>query len=171
MKRRTLYIAVAILTLLIGLTSTWVYQINFPRFRFISVGTSDSSATYNFQSSDGERVFADDCIGCNAELGNITVYHEYTSPQHTRYLFQSNLEGEELVEQGFKLNEKGQKIGERAVDIFRRNGETGAVRIYWTEGEEFWFIQAPTLKLAQEFESSEIFRFVRSNNSFNSTPR
>jgi hypothetical protein len=105
------------------------------------------------------------------ELGDITIHHDFTSREQTQYLFQSNLEGEELVEQSSKLNEKGQKVGERAIDVFRHKGEIIAVRIFWTEGQEFWFIQAPSLKLAQEFESSEIFRSVRSNNSFNPTPR
>ncbi len=171
MKRLIFYIIIAVLALFVGVVSAWIYQSNNLRFRFISGGRSDSTATYNFQSSDGEKVYANDCIGCMEELGDITIHHDFTSREQTQYLFQSNLEGEELVEQSSKLNEKGQKVGERAIDVFRHKGEIIAVRIFWTEGQEFWFIQAPSLKLAQEFESSEIFRSVRSNNSFNPTPR
>jgi hypothetical protein len=146
MKRSIIYIIIAILALFIGVVSTWVYQINYPRFQSKSVSGNPLVSVHNFASSDGEEII---------------LYRDITSPAHTHYLFQSNLATQsEVIEQNSKLNEKGQKIGERAVTV----SPSGSTRIFWTEGDEFWFIQAPSSELAEEFEASEMFRSARSNN-------
>jgi hypothetical protein len=156
MRRLTIYITISILALSIGIVSTWIYQINYPRFQSKSVWGGTGYVVHDFISSDGE---------------DITLYHEFTSPEQTRYLFQSNLTAAKLIEQGSKPNGNGQKVGERAVIVFPSDEKNEAARIFWTEGEEFWFIQASSLKLAEEFESSDMYRSARSNNSFNPTPR
>ena len=94
---------------------------------------------YNTESAFGEEV---------------GFYHEFTSPEITRYLFQSNSEAEKLVERDSKLNTKGQKIGERGIRV-SPNGHT---RIFWTEGDEFWFVDAESLKLARKVESQCFLR-------------
>jgi hypothetical protein len=146
MKRSTLYVAVAFCALTIGVLSTWVYQTNYPRFQSEGAwgGQMDGYIVHNFKSSDGEE---------------IALYHKFDSPEETRYLFQSNLSalGSRLIEQGPKLDERGVKVGERAVSV----SVSGAARIFWTEGDDFWFIDAPSLSLAQEFERSEMLRTAR----------
>jgi len=139
-----------------GVASTWIYQINYPRFQSKSVSSGSGYVIHNFESSDGEE---------------ITLYHEFTSPEQTRYLFQSNSTAAKLVERNSKLDENGRKVGERATIVFPpdKNGEVA--RIFWTEGEEFWFIQASSLWLAKEFESSNMFRSARSNKSLDTDAR
>jgi hypothetical protein len=145
MKRPTIYFTIAILALFIGVVSTWIYQINYPRFQSKSVWGGEGYIVHNFESSDVEEVI---------------VYHSFTSPEHTHYLFQSNLTAPstKVIERNSKLNEEGQKVGERAVGV----SPSGA-RIFWTEGEKYWSIDAPCLELAKEFEGSEMFRSARSN--------
>jgi hypothetical protein len=149
MKRLTIYITVGALALLVGVASTWIFQINYPRFRSKGGSSATGYTIHNFESSDVEE---------------ITLYHEFTSPEQTRYLFQSNLTASKIVEQGSKLNEKGKKVGERAVIVFPSDEKHEVARIFWTEGEEFWFVQASSLELAREFENSEMFRSARSQN-------
>lgn len=151
MKRLITYIAIAVLALFIGVASTWVYQINYPRFQSKGMSSGSGYIIHNFESSAGEE---------------ITLYHEFTSPEQTRYLFQSNLTAARLIEQNSKLNSKGQKVGERAIIVFPSDGKNEVTRIFWTESAEFWFIQASSLSLAKEFESSEMFRSAMSNQSF-----
>ena len=150
MKRFTIYITIGILALSIGVIATWFYQINYPRFQSTGVWGGTGYVVHNFISSDGEEII---------------LYHEFTSPEQTHYLFQSNLTAAKLIEQGSKMNENGEKIGERAIIIFPPE----TARIFWTEGEEFWDIQAPSLKLAKEFESSDMYRSARSNNGMHPT--
>ena len=168
MKRPIIYVIIAIFALFIGVVSTWIYQVNYPRFQLVSLSSDDKSAIYNFQSSDGAKVFADDCIGCEGS-GNITVYHNFTSPEQVQYLFQSNLiaNSKEIVGRDAKLNERGQKVGERAVRV----ASSGSASIFWTEVDEFWSIQAPSLELAEEFESSDMLRSARSNNGMHPTAK
>jgi hypothetical protein len=151
MKRSIIYITIAILALSVGVVSTWVYQINYPRFQSKWVSGNPMASDHNFESSDGEEII---------------LYRDITSSAHTHYLFQSNLTAHsKVVGQNSKLNEKGQKIGERAVSV----SPSGSARIFWTEGDEFWSIQAPSLELAEEFEESEMFRSARSNHGLHPT--
>jgi hypothetical protein len=131
-------------------------KIKFPRFKLIS-GES-------VQSSVDEKRFADDCIGCNEGIGEINIYHNFQSPEQIRYSLEANCGKENVIERSFKLNEDGQKIGERCVIVFTGSG----ARIFWTEGEtEYWIIDATSLGLTKEFEKSETFRLVKSGRYFN----
>lgn len=130
--------------------------------RFLHIGGSKRYGS--FKSSGSKPVFADDCIGCG-EIGDISIYHNSESPEQTSYTLKANcVESKHLVEKGFKLNEKGQKIGERCIIVIP---EVDA-RIFWTEGEkDYWIISAPSLKLIKEFESSEEFRLWKSVSNLN----
>src|ERR1051325_233150 len=156
MKSLSFYLIVAFLTLAIGVAGTWIYQIDYPRFQSKGAWGGTGYVVHDFISSDG---------------GDITLYHEFTSPEQTRYLFQSNSSAAKLIERGSKLNAQGHKVGEKATIVFPFDGKNEVARIFWTDGEDFWFVQASSLKRAKEFENSEIFRSVMSNNSFNRTPR
>ncbi len=58
-----------------------------------------------------------------------------------------------VVEQGPKLGEKGQRIGERVVATFGPAGsQNGQASVFWTDGIQFYSIQSPSLKHALEFE-------------------
>jgi hypothetical protein len=68
----------------------------------------------------------------------------------------------EFVERGNKFDENGVKIGERGVTVFRSDGEIKSAKIFWTEGDVFWSINAPTVELAEAFENSYAFGMARS---------
>jgi hypothetical protein len=145
MKRLITYITIAILALFIGVVSTWMYQINYPRFQSSSVSGNPLAFTHYFESSDGAE---------------ITLHRDTTSSAYTNYLFQSNLTAQTtVIKRNSVLNETGQKVGERAVTV----STSGAARIFWTEEGKFWSIQAPSVELAEEFEDSEMFRSARSS--------
>lgn len=101
----------------------------------------------------------------------ITLYGDFRSAEVTREHLESNAapDGATLIERGYKLDDKGRRIGERVVTVFEADT---AVRISWTEGDIFWSVQAPTLELAKEFEESEIVRSITmSNKRLQPTPR
>jgi hypothetical protein len=138
--KRLIYIAIAILTFSFGVIFS-VY------FQFQSEPMSQFDCSWSNQVS-GKSGY--DIHNTKSRLGEeVDFYHEFTSPETTRHLFQSNLEDDQLVEQGFKLNTNGEKVGERGVDVY----PNGIARIYWTEGDEFWFVQASSLKLTRKVES------------------
>ena len=137
--KHLIYIGIAILTFSCGVVFSVYYQVQ-------SEPMSQFDCSWSNQVS-GKSGY--DIHNTKSRLGEeVDFYHEFTSPEVTRHLFQSNSEGDELVEKGFKLNAKGQEIGERGIDVF----PNGIARIYWTERDEFWFVQASSLKLAREVE-------------------
>jgi hypothetical protein len=145
MKRSTIYITVAFFAFLFSVITTAYYQAKSQPVSSFSCYWSERVASkagydiYNTRSSFGE---------------DIDFYHEFTSVVTTQYLFQSNLDGEGLIEKGSKLNKEGQIVGERGVWVL----PNGWARIFWTEGDEFWFVQADSLKLAQKVESQCFLR-------------
>jgi hypothetical protein len=140
MKRFTIHITIAVVAFLFSVVATVYYQVKSQPISAFSCHWSErikGKAGYdihNTKSSFGEEV---------------DFYYESTSAETTHYLFQSNSEGEGLIEQGAKLNKEGQKIGDRGIWIL----PNGWARIFWTEGDEFWFVQADSLKLAKKIES------------------
>ena len=104
----------------------------------------------------------------------ITLYGDFRSgreawleeTQVTREHFESNAttKAAKLVESGSKFDVIGQKIGRRGVTVFTINQDVHAVRIFWTEGDIFWSVQAPSLELAREFEESEIVHSITMSN-------
>lgn len=140
MKRIIIHISIAVLAFLIGSLSTAYYH-----FQSEPMSQVDCSWPKRVAGKSGYEI-----LNTKSTLGeDVDFYYEFTSPEVTSHLFQSNSEGLELIEKGPKLNEKGRKIGERGINVF----PTGTTRIFWTEGEHFWFIQAPSLRLARKIES------------------
>ena len=91
----------------------------------------------------------------------ITLYADFRSTQVTNEHFESNATSDasaKLVEIGSKLDGSGHKIGRRGVIIFK---DVQAVRIFWTDRDTFWAVQAPSLELAREFEESALVHSIR----------
>jgi hypothetical protein len=113
----------------------------------------------SFKTVGSAPVFADDCIGCD-EIGDISIYRNTElKPELTDYTVKAQC-GETnkyLVEKSVQLDEKGQKIGIRCLVSYPKGAH-----IFWTEGKEFWFINAQSLELAREFEKSEVYRSWKS---------
>ncbi len=175
--KRFIYITIFVFTLLVGIVSTqiveivdmWTGQVNnsqiqsnnvpeivypkivYPRFRLLEKGFND----YQFQSSNRERRFANGA--------NISILHDFVSPEGMHEILEANCTKyrRDSIKRSFKLDENGQRIGERCVIVNRSSGET---RIIWTESKtEYWTIDATSLSLAKEFESSETFRLLKSS--------
>ncbi len=133
--------------------------------RFLHIGGESFGSYASFKSSGSEPNFADDCIGCG-EIGDISIYHNTElKPELTSYTLEAQCGkgNKNLVERGLKLNEKGQKIGERCLTVYPK----GKAHIFWTESEEFWFITTISLELAREFESSDAFHLWKTGKSHN----
>jgi hypothetical protein len=113
----------------------------------------------NFKIVGSKPIYPYDCIGCG-ELGDINVYHNSESIEMTRYTFNANCYGKfEVFQRGVQLNEKGEKIGERCIVVFSDEHS----RIVWTESEkDVWIMSAPTVKLVQEFEKSQVYKSYKS---------
>jgi len=160
MKRAFTYIIIFVFILSTVLATVWTYENSTAKFRFLYGGESDYYADYTFQTPPEEKNFADDCIGCEEEVGNVVIFKESRSLEQTRHLFQSNSEND-LVEKGEKFDSNGEKLGERGITVFRNENKIVGARMFWTEGNDFWAIQAPSLELAKKLETSELFRCVR----------
>ena len=138
-----------------------VNKLNKTKFRYVYGEEDNKYANFAFQTPPESKIFAEDCIGCEEEVGNVHAFKEDISKEQTSYLFKSNSENFEIVEKSAKADDKGTKIGDRVVSVSKDKGKVVVSRIFWTEGDVFWAVQAPTVELAKEFEQSEIFQCVR----------
>jgi hypothetical protein len=139
MKRIVVGLSAALLMFTIGLTGSWLY----PNFTMTgSIACDTSYCIYWFQPT------------LSSDYQAITVYNEYTSAEKSQYLFESNLSNGKVLERNDRLNEDSEKIGEEGIV----QNESGRIRICWTEGAEFWFIDAPSLRLALRFRQSDSFQ-------------
>ena len=150
MKRYTAYVLIGITAFIIGVV--------FTIFNQLKAEPVPPSGCYWAERVAGKSGY--DIFDTKTYFGDeLNFYHEFTSPETTRYLIQSHSEGIDVIEQTSKLNKNGQKIGERVVTFFSDDGKFGVVRISWTEEDEFWSIQtAPlektnALKLLQKVET------------------
>jgi hypothetical protein len=99
----------------------------------------------------------------SSDAEEINFYGDFRSAQVTRETFDSNAttDAATLIERGYKFDEKGRRIGERVVTVFKG---VNVARISWTEGDIFWSVQAPSLELAREFEASEMVHSITMSN-------
>ena len=143
--KRIIYILVASLTFSFGVILAVYFHLK-------------SEPMSQFNCSWSERVSGNtgyDIYNTETAFGEkVDFYHEFTSPETTRYLFRSNSEAGKLVERNSKLNAEGQKLGERGIRV----SPNGYTRIFWIEGDEFWFVDAESLKLARKVESQCFLR-------------
>ncbi|MCO6510064.1 MAG: hypothetical protein J5I65_04655 [Aridibacter famidurans] len=134
------------------------------RFRLVSKSDSGESASYVFHSSQ-ERLFKtyDDCIGCPPyEDGDTQLYRQFMSKEHAEESITGYAEPDsdwEIVEPKSALKSGGFRQIDVIKDLF---GRTLYARITWIEPTKrsyaYWFIEAPTVELAKEFEQSRAFR-------------
>ncbi len=168
MKRFT-YILIGFITFFVGILFVITYKNSGEVVKINSQNTqSDIPLTSNqprflqmedfgtigmFKSSGSKPVFGADCVWC-VEIGDISVRHVFQSPEHIGFMLKVYAESKYLVEKGFQINDKGQKIGERCITV-----SPAGANLLWTESEEeYWIISAPSLQLVKEFEDSEEFR-------------
>jgi len=114
-------------------------------FRELSSGkgtTKDGApfSTQAYESKDGVKI--------------LVMRENRDSPERaSRRLQERTKEAVEIVEQGSKVDEKGQRVGERVVATFTKNGSSEKeVVILWTNGQQFHYIQSSSLQVAREFE-------------------
>ena len=119
------------------------------KHQFIFLGGS------SFKTVGAEPVFADDCIGCG-EIGDISIYRNTErNPALTEHTVdaQCSKKNEHLVDRSDQLNEKGERVGVRCLT----SSPAGWGHIFWTDGDEMWFINAKSLDSAREFEQSAVY--------------
>ena len=117
-------------------------------------------ATYTFQTPPEEKNYADDCIGCEQEVGNAVIFAEFGCPEKTRYLFKSNSEIG-VIEKSIKIDGDGKPVGEKRLVVFKADGKITGARIFWTEGNDFWAVQAATIESTKALEESEEYYSIR----------
>ena len=122
--------------------------------RFISEGSllEPDYQIYRFRTPDSH------------DPEQIILFNDFRSAEVTRYLFNSNAttSAADLIERGDKFAANGKKIGQRGITKF---AGSEAVRIFWTEGDVFWALQAPSLELAREFEQSEAAQSITTSDN------
>jgi hypothetical protein len=73
---------------------------------------------------------------------------EYASPSRVAIGLREHIFGQQIIERAPKLNDKGERIGERVVLTSS---------IFWTEGSRLFLLRAPSLKYALLFEQSQVW--------------
>jgi hypothetical protein len=132
-----------------------------PRFRLLYGSFRGDYLTYTFQTPPEEKNYAEDCLGCEEEVGNAVIFAEFGCRDKSQYLFDSNSE-REVVEKEPILDSDGMVVGERRLTVFReKDGTVIAGRMFWIEGDDFWAVQAPTVELTKALRESEQYKEVR----------
>jgi hypothetical protein len=134
-----------------------------PRFRFLFGGFRGDHATYTFQTPPQEKNFADDCIGCEQEVGNAVIFAEFGCPKKSKYLFESNSGNKNgVIEKTPVLDQDGSVVGEQRLIVFKnKEGILIAARMFWIEGHDFWAVQAPTVALTKALKEGNEYKSVR----------
>lgn len=148
-KRLIFGSGIALSMFAVGTFFSWLY----PTFTYTGgIGCGDFYCLYHFQPT------------LSSDPDAIILFNQYGSAEKSRNTFESNLRNGNVIERKSILNETGQPIGERAiVQSSALNGKDD-VTICWTDGEEFWSISAPSLRLALRFEESEAFQNALKSN-------
>ena len=115
------------------------------QFRELSSGkgtTKDGApfSTQTYESKDGVKV--------------LVMRENRDSPERaSRRLQERTKEAVEIVERDTKMDEKGQRVGDRVVATFAKSDSSEKeVAVLWTNGAQFYYIQSPSLPVTLEFE-------------------
>jgi len=135
-------------------------QTGVPRFRYLNGKFFGDNATYTFQTPPEEKIYADDCLGCEQEVGNAVIWAEFGCPKKSEYLFKANSKVG-VVEKSPISDSNGSKIGEQRIVVFKDKGNVVGSRLFWIEGQDFWAVQAPTVALTKALRESEEYKSVR----------
>ncbi len=132
-----------------------------PRFRLLYGSFYGDSATYTLQTPPEEKNYADDCIGCEQEVGNAVIFAELGCRNVSEHLFESNSKGD-IVEKATIVDSSGKTVGESRIAIFKeKDGKIVGGRMFWIEGNDFWSVQAPTVELTKALRESPQYKEVR----------
>ena len=170
MQRITLHLSVLVITFIVGvMVSKFVHREH--RSRAVTVATVPLSGVSPRFIPVGSLVEREYHIywyktPASSDPEEITLYGDFRSARTTREHFESNATttAAKLISLGSKFDENGQKIGKRGVTVFTGDESVRAFRIFWTEGDVFWSVQAPTLELAREFEESGTVHSITMSN-------
>jgi len=106
-------------------------------------GTTKDGAPYSaqiYESTTGVRV-------------SVTRENRDSSTQASKELQKRIKQAVEIVERDTKMDEKGQRVGDRVVATFAKsNSSENDVAVLWTNGAQFYYIQSSSLPIALEFE-------------------
>jgi hypothetical protein len=106
-------------------------------------GTTKDGAPYSaqiYESSDGVRV-------------SVTRENRDSSAGAAAALQKRTKSAVEIIERGPKLDETGQRVGERVVATFGKSDSSGnEAMVLWTNGGQLYYIQSSSLPVALEFE-------------------
>ena len=109
------------------------------------------------KTKDGYRFSFTDWEGSGVWLS--LWIEERRSPARARMALRAILRGKELLEQGTRVNNRGQNVGERVVLKFHSketNGERNMIA--WTNGPDFHYLESSSLKTILAFERQMIKR-------------
>jgi hypothetical protein len=135
---------------------------NGPKFRIVGGNFSGTYASYSLQTPPEEKNYAEDCIGCEEEVGNSVIFAEFGCLNVSESLFESNSENNEVVEKEPILDSQGKEVGQRHISVFKESdGTIVAARMYWIEGVDFWAVQAPTVELTKALRESAQYDEIR----------
>lgn len=131
------------------------------RFRFLFGKFMGEHASYTFQTPPEEKNYADDCIGCEQEVGNAVIWAEFGCPETSKYLFESNSKND-VVERTSIFDSNGKPAGEQRIWASKdKSGKIVSARVFWIEGNDFWAVQAPSVVLAKALREGDEYKFVR----------
>lgn len=132
-----------------------------PRFRLLYGSASGEHANYTLQTPPEEKNFADDCIGCEQEVGNAVIFAEFGRLNKSEYLFNSNSENNSVIEKTPILDGSGKTVGEQRMVVFKEKEKTVGARLFWIEGKDFWAVQGPSVELTKALKESEQYKEIR----------
>jgi hypothetical protein len=130
-------------------------------------GEQEKSISYTFQSAEGKTEYSGKCPECTLK-GDTTVSRRFDPTDAKKifaFLSDKKVPYQRIIEFGPKLNEKNEQIGERLINVSREEKDE-EVTICWTDGPTTWFIRAPDITTAREFEDGDIFRAMREQGMF-----
>lgn len=106
-------------------------------------GTTKDGAPYSaqiFESTTGVRV-------------SVTRENRDSAARASKELQKRIKPAVEIIERGPRLDETGQRVGERVVATFAKSDSSGnEVTVLWTNGGQLYYIQSRSLPVALEFE-------------------
>jgi hypothetical protein len=163
MRRLGLNVGIILLTFLCGVAADGLLKRSFQKDRvlrcrhptqpgFVAVSSAFGSdyQTHRYQAFT------------KGDPQEVTLYGNFTSAQATYERFEWNAPAAvNRIESGPKFDVHGNQIGKRGVTVFKN----GDARIFWTTGDVFWSVQAPSFELARAFEASDIVQSITKSNN------
>lgn len=159
MRRLGLHLGIVLLTFLCGVAADGLLKRSFRKDRVLICSLTTAPrfvAVSSLIESDYHIYWYRTSTSHDPE---ITLLRDFRSAEETYEQFRSNFTTSETnrIESGPKFDLNGHQIGKRGVTVFK---DGAGARIFWTNGDTFWLVQAPSLELAREFEESDIVQSI-----------